>query len=97
MQANFYFNRDLRAQLEMNIVCGVLLYVLFLISGTWCGMIPGKGCGVDTPYHIVKNLSPDDDIEDMECVFVRDERSFQKVFVDNKPGIVCLHLKVPIT
>ena len=81
-------------EIEMKVAELLFLILEALIPGSLCGMIPGKGCGGDIPIKIVDSLGPEDDIANMECVFVQDETNFQKMYLEKTPGTVFYYVYI---
>ena len=68
----------------------LILSICLYNSVIGVGFIGGKNCGTQVKIRTIKTL-PDDpeDIKDLECVFVEDERAlikFRQASIEAKPG-----------
>ena len=56
--------------------------ILFFGFFNWTGanIVPGRSCGTDTPIKFVDKLKKDTKVKDLECVIVKDPKSYQKFY-----------------
>ena len=49
-------------------------------------MVPGRGCGTDTPIQLVKEINAETSLEDLECSIIQNFQSYQKFFKEKSLG-----------
>ena len=76
--------------LTILILLVAILSARFYVVGF--GMIPGRGCGAETPITIVKKLTRNKPIRNLKCVLVKDKKSYQTLYRANKLGRITVFL-----
>lgn len=68
---------------------------LALLSVSEGTSVPGKGCGIESPFQLVSEITDEMSLDDLECVIVQDKKSFQKKIKQRTPGMADNLIKPP--
>ena len=59
----------------------------FGIGGVYSiAMVPGSGCGTDTPIQLVKEINAETSLEDLKCSIIQNFKSYQKFLKEKSLG-----------
>ena len=53
-------------------------------------LIPGLNCGIETPFDVIERLTEADNLAQMGCTLVEDEKSFREHYLNKIPGKISL-------